>query len=191
MGMRQTILIIAVVALVGCAMEDTHPDPTAASKAVVKKPEPSKTESKPEAKKTETLKIIPNSPEAAAAIEAEIRKRGQKPEGKLTKADLGKVQFLDLGSHQITDLDPLVECTGLEVLDRRNNKITDVSFLAGLNKLVRLTLIDNQITDVNVLAGLKQLELIDLRGNPGLTKAEAEKLQKALQKCEIRHNVKE
>ena len=79
----------------------------------------------------------------------------------------------------------------MEVLDLRNNKITDMRALAGLNKLVRLTLIDNQITDVNALAGLKQLELINLRGNPGLTKAEAEKLQKALPKCEIQHNAKE
>jgi uncharacterized protein YcfL len=57
--MRHFLLMIALVALVGCAS---------------------------------TTKIIPNSPEAAAAIEAAIRKAAKKPTGELTKADLEKVR---------------------------------------------------------------------------------------------------
>ena len=38
-----------------------------------------------------TPKVVPNSPEAKAAIEAAIRKAAKKPTGELTQADLEKV----------------------------------------------------------------------------------------------------
>ena len=64
-GMKQILLMIAVVALVGgCAS---------------------------------TPKVVPNSPEAKAAIEAAIRAELKKPTGELTKADLEKVTRLGLG----------------------------------------------------------------------------------------------
>ncbi len=59
---------------------------------------------------------------------------------------------------------------------------------ADVEKVTRLDLEGNQITDLKPLAGLTKLELLYLSGNPNLTKAEIDKLQKALPKCEIKHN---
>ena len=60
-----------------------------------------------------TPKVVPNSPEAKAAIEAAIRKAAKKPTGELTKADLEKVTRLDLFDIQLTDL------KGLETLTEK------------------------------------------------------------------------
>ena len=103
-------------------------------------------------------------------IEAAIRYHYEKPTGELTKADLRKVWGFALGSLPGTD------------------KITDVSALAGLTELRELHLFNNNLTDVSALAGLKRLERLNLEGNPNLTKAEIEKLQKALPNCSIKHN---
>ena len=53
-----------------------------------------------------------------------------------------------------------------------------------------LALNANQIADEQLkhLAGLTELELLVLTNNSNLTKAEIEKLQKALPKCRISHN---
>ena len=39
-----------------------------------------------------TPKVVPNSPEAKAAIEAAIRKAAKKPTGELTKAEIDQLQ---------------------------------------------------------------------------------------------------
>lgn len=150
-GMRATLLMIVVVAMVGCGKRDEAPQ----------------SESQPEeaTKKPESPKIIPNSPEAKAAIEAAIREEIKKPTGELTEADLEKVTKLKLWS----------------------KKLTDVSALTGLTKMKVLWLHDNQLTDLSALVGLANLEQLDLRYNPNLTKAEIVKFQKALPKCIITH----
>ncbi len=100
------------------------------------------------------------------SIDAAIRKAAGKPTGELTKADLEKVTRFNLAFNQITDLKPL----------------------AGLAELDQVYLQDNQITDLKPLSGLTRLTTVWLVDNPNLTKAEIDKLQKALPKCEINHN---
>jgi outer membrane protein assembly factor BamB len=137
---------------------------------------------------TKTFSATPNSPGAAAAIEAAIRKAAGKPTGTLTKADLEKVTRLNLAGNEISDVSPL---TGLEQLKQLlifENRIKDVSALANLKQLEQLNLRNNQISDVRPLAGLKQLESLNLQSNPDLTKAQIAGLQKALPKCNILHN---
>ena len=196
-GMKQILLILAVVALVGgCAS---------------------------------TPKVIPNSPEAKAAIESEIRKRANKPTGELTKVDLEKVRhfenhgtgvtdlkplaglknvgYLLLEGNKITDMRPLAGMWRLDYLAISHNPITSLNGLEGLNRLRDLRIYDCQITDLSPLAkltslriiilngnpindlaplaGLKGLRSIDLRRIPTLTKAEVDKLKKALPKCSI------
>ena len=51
-----------------------------------------------------TPKVVPNSPEAKAAIEVAIRKAAKKPTGELTKADLEKVTELHLQDNQLTEV---------------------------------------------------------------------------------------
>jgi hypothetical protein len=115
------------------------------------------------------IKVVPNSPEAKAAIEAAIRKTAGKPTGELTKADLEKVTGIDV------------------VLDIRSKNITELTPLADLTNLVQFQLGLNQITDLTPLAGLTKLEWLRIAGNPDLTQAEIDKLQKALPKCKITH----
>jgi len=58
----------------------------------------------------------------------------------------------------------------------------------GLEKLIHLKelrLINNQLTDVKGLEKLTQLEVLNIRGNPDLTKAQIDELQKALPNCKI------
>ncbi len=83
--MKQILLMIAVVALVGgCAS---------------------------------TPKVVPNSPETEAWIEAEIRKVAKKPTGELTEADWEKLTTLQLFGKKLTEvpkglekLTPLKDC---------------------------------------------------------------------------------
>ena len=106
--------------------------------------------------------------ESAKFIEVAIRKRIKKPVGELTDVDLEKVKKLGL----------------------RQNKLTDVKGLEKLTQLTSLGLNNNQLTDVKGLEKLTKLESLFLLGNPDLTKAQIDQLQKALPNCKIDHNAK-
>jgi len=70
------------------------------------------------------------------------------------------------------------------------NQLTDLNALARLTQLKKLYLSNNQLTDLSPLAKLAMLEQLYLNNNPNLTQTEIDKLQKALPKCEIKHNAK-
>ncbi|MBP90512.1 MAG: hypothetical protein CMJ64_28025 [Planctomycetaceae bacterium] len=137
------------------------------------------------------MKVVPNSPQAKAAIEAAIRKTAGKPTGELTKADLEKMTgrdvLLDIRSKNITDLTPLADLTNLVQFQLGRNQITDLTPLTGLTKLEGFVVGRNPITDLTPLAGSTKLEWLRIAGNPNLTQAEIDKLQKALPKCKITH----
>jgi internalin A len=148
----------------------------------------------------------------AEKIEADIRGKLRKPGGEITQADLAKlkelggyrgvsdispmkgainVERIELRHNQISDLSALADMKKLRYLNALENRITDLSPLAGLSNLRELHLGKNQLTDLSPLAGLKQLTTLSLSDNPKLTRAEIDKLQKALPKCKITHNAKE
>ena len=158
-----------------------------------------------------TPKVVPNSPEVKAAIEAAIRKAAKKPTGELTKEDLEKVTRLDLFDIQLTDLKGLEKLTQLKTLNLRSNRLTEVpkelekftqltSLELGVNQLTSLKGLENltqlktlslkfsQLADVKGLEKLDQLEVLDLSYNPALTKAQIDELKKALPKCNIIRN---
>ena len=54
----------------------------------------------------------------------------------------------------------------------------------------QLSLENNRLTDVKGIENLTQLTWLDLRGNPNLTKAQIDQLQKALPRCDIQGNPK-
>ena len=60
--------------------------------------------------------------ESAKLIEAAIRKELDKPEGKLTKADLKKMTKLVLIDHRTTDVEGLEKLTQLKELRLSNNR---------------------------------------------------------------------
>ena len=154
-----------------------------------------------------TPKVVPNSPEAKAAIEAAIRKAAKKPTGELTQADLEKVTKLNLGGNKLTDVKGLEKLTklkelylaknqltnvkGLEKLWQltrlhlHSNQLTDVKGLEKLTQLTHLNLTSNKLTSVTGLENLTQLTHLYLENNPALTKAQIDQLQKALPKCKI------
>jgi mono/diheme cytochrome c family protein len=145
------------------------------------------TASKGEIKKPK-VKVVPNSPEAVAAIEKVIRKASGNSTGELTKADFERVKVLSLTYKQLTDVGALARLTMLETLSLEFNQLTNVGALAGLKQLTHLALDRNQLTDISPLAGLKQLQELDIRDNSKLTKAHIFELQKALPKCNIQSN---
>ena len=57
--------------------------------------------------------------------------------------------------------------------------------LVKLTQLTKLYLHDNKLTDVKGLEKLTKLEVLALSGNPDLTKAQIDELQKALPNCKI------
>ena len=207
-----SVLIITVVALVGCGEKTSPPTPkgkpevpetTQAAEAVAEKDE---------ARVAEWVSD-PNDPNNVT-IEVAIRKSlkyiGESPTGELTQADLKKVTELELDRKQLTSVKGLEKLTQLESLHLSHNKLTDVKGLENLMQLKELPLDDNQLTSVKGLENLTQLEglwlprnqltnvkglkkltrltELDLIDNPDLTKAQIDELKKALPKCDIRSN---
>ena len=139
---------------------------------------------KPIAKETNNLqpsKLTTNSLRAKAAIEAEIRKRANKPTGQLTKADLEKVTRLELENKEITDLTPLASLVNLDILLLGKNQITDLTPLVSLEKLTQLDVNDNQISDLSPLLNLTDLKFLWLRDNPQLTRVQVLKLNHTIE----------
>lgn len=98
-------------------------------------------------------------------IENEIRKALKKPEGELTKSDLGKVTELNFLYRGLTDLSALAGLTKLKGLNLTRNPIPNgqLKYLADLPQLTQLDLNYTEITDLSALAGFKKLEVLDLQ----------------------------
>ena len=126
---------------------------------------------------------------SAVVFEHAIRETLKKPEGELTKADLEKLTYLTLHRNRLTELPKsLEELTQLTHLWLNSNQLTTVKGLEKLTQLKHLYLQSNQLTNVKELEKLTRLKVLCLDYNPALTKAQIAELQKALPKCEIRHN---
>ncbi|MYD96803.1 MAG: hypothetical protein F4X98_05395, partial [Gammaproteobacteria bacterium] len=80
-------------------------------------------------------------------------------------AGLEDVEVLDLGGNRVDDLSPLTAMAGIEVLDLRDNAVADLSPLASLPHLRVLDLSGNQVSDISPLAGLTSLRRLDLSDN--------------------------
>ena len=128
--------------------------------------------------------------ESAKAIEAAIREAAGKPTGELTKADYEKVKALNLENNQLTSVEGLEKFTQLRHLSLGSNKLTSVNGLEKLDQLYSLYLDKNKLTSIKGLEKLTKLELLSLKDNPDLTKAQIAELQKALPECGIIHNAK-
>ena len=80
-------------------------------------------------------------------------------------AGLEDIEVLDLGGNGVDDLWPLAAMAGLQVLDLRDNAVGDLSPLASLTHLRVLDLSGNAVSDISPLAGLTALRRLDLSGN--------------------------
>ena len=180
MGMKRILLVFAMVLVLGC-QANRKPQPET-KEVVAVNPEPTKAAAE---------KLITDP-----IVEKAIRKSLKKPTGDLTKADLEKVTMLGIEgfekNNQLTDVpEGLENLPQLWYLSLSINKLTDVKGLENLTQLEELKLDRNQLTDVKGLENLTHLKELYLQGNPDLTKAQIDELQKALPKCKIEHNAKE
>jgi len=107
-------------------------------------------------------------------------------------AGLGQLQVMLLDNNQVTDLTPLSELTNLVSLNLANNQITDLTPLKKLGKLTELNLSNNQITDLMPLQtpALEGLKELNLKNNPGLTKAEIDRYMKAMPFLTFQRHIK-
>ena len=161
--MKQFLLMIAVVALVGCGKKEA---PKGEIRVKVQRVTPN-----PELPKAAVGKLI-----ADPIVEKAIRKKMMGPPffkkvtGELTEADLAKVTELSLNNTEITD-------AGLKELPK-------------LQQLTTLNLSFTQITDASIkdLAKLKQLRNLYL-SNTKITEAGVAELKKALPNCIIYHGL--
>jgi len=144
-GMKQVLLMIAVLAVVGCG------------------------ESKKEtSQKSESPKAAPEKLIADPIVEKAIRKEIKKPTGELTKADLEKVTGLNLGFNKLTEVPKgLEKLTQLKTLWLYANNLTDVKVLEKLTKLESLYLDDNPaLTKAQIAQLQKALPKCEIRSNP-------------------------
>ena len=123
-------------------------------------------------------------------VEKAIREGLEKPEGKLTEADLAKVTRLDFNDTQITDvgLKEAAKLKNLYWLSLGDTKITDAGLkeVAKLQNLTYLNLGNTQTTDVGLkdVAKLQQLNTLWLNGTK-ITDAGVAELKNALPICQI------
>ena len=176
--MKQILVMMAAVVLVGCS-KDT-PETSQAAEA-----EP-QVASKPTSEPTPVLpadeKLI-----ADHIVEREIRKKIRKPKGEITEADLKKVTGLNLDSTKITDkgLKEVSKLQKLEFLSLQLTQNTDAGLkeMANLQSLTHLNLRATGITDAGLkdvakLKKLKWLNLGDCKQITGTGFREVTKLQK-------------
>jgi Leucine-rich repeat (LRR) protein len=118
---KQILLILAVVALVGCGGSKEKEEKSAKAKAAA------------EAKE-----------ESAKVIEATIRLRAKKPTGELTKADLEKITRFYLENNQLTDVKGLEKLTQLKMLRLQGNPDLTKAQITELQKaLPKCTILSN------------------------------------------------
>jgi internalin A len=99
------------------------------------------------------------------ALEQEVRRKLEKPEGTITKAELAKVRSVNLAKGDALDyLDPCIfpYLTNVKDLFLGPGSLSDISVLSKLTRLESLRATANQIVNISALANLKLLDRLDL-----------------------------
>ena len=205
--MKQILLILVVVALIGCGetswvSNPSNPNNVLIEKAIrkqLKKVDPTHHAQEGELTKADLEKIthlnlygnklteVPKELEKLTQLRVLNLYDNQLTDGKGLEK-LTQLETLRLSDNQLTDVKGLEKLTQLKTLHFDGNKLTDVKGLEKLTQLWYLSLNDNQLTDVKGLEKLDQLTHLYLNDNPDLTKAQIAELRKALPKCYIYSN---
>jgi len=161
--MKNIILLIAVVIVVGCGKDNQ-------TAKEAPKETPAKTKFSDPANSTEPIKVADSNAtkpvKELTVEEKEIRRVLKKPTGELTKADLEKVKGLDFnGNHLTKSPEGLEKLTKLKDLFLSGNQLTNVKGLEKLTQLQDLWLADNKLTSVKSLEMLTQLKHLYLHHN--------------------------
>lgn len=81
---------------------------------------------------------------------------------------LPALKNVNLSHNQVSDITPLAEVKGLQVLYATNNDIESVDALEALPELNAISLRSNDISDADVFYTLPQLEKLYVQGNTDL-----------------------
>ena len=204
MGMKQILVMMVAVVVVGCGEFREG-----FKKGVDRQKKAAEATNPPQQTKAKSAKLI-----ADPIVEKAIRRRLKKPTGELTKADLIEVTFVVFEFTKLTDAG-LKEVSKLQKLEKLSlpKQITDEGLkeVAQLQKLTYLHLTDTKITDAGLkevaklqqltylhltfcdqisdaglkeLAKLKKLKFLSLV-NTQVTDAGVAELRKALPNCRI------
>ncbi len=100
-------------------------------------------------------------------LEAEIRRKLQKPEGDIKVAELRQVRSVNLARDPKEEVDYLDPCifphlTNVKDLFLGRGKLKDISLLSKLTNLESLRVSMNQVSDVSPLSELTKLDRLDL-----------------------------
>ncbi|MEG2892679.1 MAG: PEGA domain-containing protein [Clostridium sp.] len=101
-------------------------------------------------------------------FEAEIRKIIGLPSGNITEAKLKSIDYINISSKGITDLEGMQYMTNLEEVKAQNNPITNIPSLSGLTKLGHIDLTNTGLKNLNSIKGLTKLNVLLAGGNQGL-----------------------
>jgi len=164
-------LPLLIVTLLGCdekKPDAAAPKPSATPAAAIAPtpaPTPSAAEPAPPPKKKDV--VCPKDATITISdpkFEAEVRVQAQKPDGPLTKADLGKVRTLKLQEAKIDELDPCLFplFTSVKGLYLPPGKIDDLSPLKTLTTIESLRVAATKITDLTPISGLAKLDRLDI-----------------------------
>lgn len=196
--MKRAIATLAVLALIsGCddpPAQKAAPSATATAAAVTPSAAPVASAAPPkQKKKKKTAADCGDGPVVKfddEQLEAAVRLKLQKPEGDVTRAELGKLTSLNLsqvesdqidpcvvpyaknlkelflGPGGIDDLSPIAELTKLETLRASISKVSDLKPLENLVKLDRLDLGRTQVRDLKPLENLVNLTELALDDTP-------------------------
>lgn len=107
----------------------------------------------------------PNAEFDQPGLEAEIRKKLQKPDGPITVADLKKVRSVNLSQAPRTtalDVCTFSHLTALKDVFLPPGDYDDLSVFAGLSDLESISAAHNNVKDVSALSKLKKLDRLDL-----------------------------
>jgi hypothetical protein len=107
----------------------------------------------------------PNAEFDQPGLEAEIRKKLQKPDGPVSLADLKKVHSVNLSQAPRTsqiDVCTFSHLTGLKDLFLGPGDYDDLSIVLGMKDLESLSAARNSVQDTAPLAKLKKLDRLDL-----------------------------
>lgn len=172
--LRSSMAAFGLLVLLGACEDPPKPDAAAASATPSAAPAPTPTsapapeaEKPPPPKVTKRLEDCPKGPNVTfdqKEIEAEIRKKLQKPDGAITGADLKKVKSLNLSNVKLAGLDVCVfsQLTGLKDLFLGPGDFDDLSPIASAKDLESLAASRNQVKDLTPLAKLSKLDRLDL-----------------------------
>ena len=169
--MKQILLMITVVTLVGCGEQGL-----------------SKAESAKVIEAAIRKKLTGELTKADFEKVNELNLYNNKLANVRVLVHLTQLTELNLSSNLLTDVMGLEKLTNLTSLSLGSNQLTDVKGLEKLMKLEVLWIGENRLTNVKELEKFTQLRELNLRNNPDLTKAQIAELQKALPKCQIFSN---